>query len=71
MDNADGWNESLLSDSRVQFILCKDIANERKESLLLFSRVQIILCKDTNFTSNGKHLHAIGLLRLVLRQCAR
>ena len=36
----------MLSISRVQLILCKDYANERKESLLSISRVQLILCKD-------------------------
>ena len=42
-----GRNESLLSDCRVQPILCKDSANERNESLLSDCRVQPILCKVT------------------------
>ena len=37
----------MFSYSRVQLILCKDYANERKASLLAISRVQLILCKDT------------------------
>ena len=37
----------MLTNSRVQLILCKDNANERKESLLSVSRVQLILCKDS------------------------
>ncbi|WP_317322758.1 hypothetical protein, partial [Leyella lascolaii] len=41
------WKESLFSISRVQQILCKDLANEWKESLFSISRVQQILCKDT------------------------
>ena len=45
-DNANERNESLLSNCRVQLILCKDNANERNESLLSNCRVQLILCKD-------------------------
>ena len=47
--NANERNESLLSNCRVQLILCKDNANERNESLLSHCRVQLILCKDTTF----------------------
>ena len=41
--------KGLLSNCRVQLILCKDNANERNESSLSNCRVQLILCKDNAF----------------------
>ncbi|MEE1359905.1 MAG: hypothetical protein U0K50_08795, partial [Segatella copri] len=54
-DNANERNESLLSNCRVQLILCKDNANERNESLLSNCRVQLILCKVKQYYRINKN----------------
>ena len=41
--------KGLLSNCRVQLILCKDNVNERNESSLSNCRVQLIFCKDNAF----------------------
>ena len=46
----------MLTDCRVQLVLCKDNANERNGSLLTDCRVQLVLCKDNANERNGSLL---------------
>ena len=56
MDSASERNESLLSNCRVQPILCKDSASERNTSLLEYCRAQPILCKDSKNSEEHKQI---------------
>ena len=49
--------EILISICRVQLILCKNNASERKESKLSICRTQLILCKGSKkLRSNSRRV---------------
>ena len=57
--------ESSLSISRAQLILCKDNASERNENLFSNCRAQLILCKD-NASERNENLFSNCRAQLIL-----